>query len=1321
MNVLNKLKRGLAALLSLSVAMSAVFVFHFPLMKAYAAEGEHEHSVDGKGDSIKWTAWPPQNEEVEEGEEVEYPALPDSGGYYYLTADVEIDETWKPADGTYLCLNGKKITMTGNNYVVSVSGSFTLCNCNDKGTITHNKDLNGGGVKVSSGGTFNMYGGAISGNKSDDDGAGVQNRGTFNMYGGEISGNTFSGNNGGGGVWSNNEINMYGGKISGNTADNACSGGGVYNNSGTFKMYSGEISNNKATLDGGGVYNISSFEMYGGKITGNTADGDGGGVYLSGSAKMTVGGTPNITGNKSNESGSANENNVFLPSSIVITISKSNPLWGTETKIGVTNEIPPTESGTAVAYAENGLNYRLFFIADHEDDGRRPAYPEDDGNVVFVNTYTPPEDAKAAVDPKDPQPTIPGGNNEGDEGDDDDPPSTGGNPALVDDHFGHKTWKEISSAADLERKDEDSYYYVLTQDVDLGETWTPANGTVLCLNGKTLSMKGSGAAISVPENVNFSLCDCEDKNEGAGAITNVSGEVVKIDGGDFSMYSGKIFGGSGVIFTDNGGTITVGGKAKILNDVVLPSGKTITVSNDKPLEEGASIYVSTADTPTTDDPVVVTGANGDNEYSGLFHSINANYEFKTNEDGKIVLAVKKQEDPKDHKPHGENDASEWKPFLDENGTLPTDGGYYFLTNSVTIPAEWEPAENTYICLNGQDISGTIGNSNVTLCDCTGKGTATVTVSDKNTITVGGKLKANITLSEGAHIAVDSSYALRSDASITVTLGKTLAEGGSEAITTANGEAYEDYFHSGNPTYNKTIKNGEVWLERPEAPAAGHTHPICGDVDCRNHIAPDEWTAWTETAYLPETAGYYFLVDDVKLFEAWNPADDTYLCLNGHSITLANRSGDPIITIAEGADFTLCDCAMYPEGSNTIVNNLASATNVSQVNKQINDNGLGTIGGSSASGVENNGSFTMFGGVIKNNGASGVHNSSDFVMRGGVIIDNSATNGGGVFNRGISSGLAIFTMEGGVIAGNTAAYKGGGLYNEGVAIINDGRIFANKAEGSGGGIYQDGTLTVDHGAYITGNTANGKNNNVYILAKRPINIGTSLSGTVGVTLENAPTGSGKVEFASGSTVNSNTLKRIKSDNSSYTINQSKGTLTLSKKASSDDDDDDSDWELDILRVDSSQIPQRDRTAIIDMLKTMPDWVVGAYFDVTLYEDDEEVSESARLLDVEMTIPSSIRAANRAYKVIRVHDGKAALLDDIDSDPNTVTVRSRYFSTYAIIYSVSKSGSANGASGSGSGGGYGNPTMGVQNDIPIAGLACGFTVLALAAPGKKLENV
>ena len=120
--------------------------------------------------------------------------------YYYLTEDVVLeaeDYTWSPLSGMRLCLNGHSITTKKDNApaILVSSGTFTLVDCkgdtSEYGKITHASGSKGHGVELT-GGTFNMYGGNITGNNTSDGGGGVymKGRGTFDMYGGQITGNS---------------------------------------------------------------------------------------------------------------------------------------------------------------------------------------------------------------------------------------------------------------------------------------------------------------------------------------------------------------------------------------------------------------------------------------------------------------------------------------------------------------------------------------------------------------------------------------------------------------------------------------------------------------------------------------------------------------------------------------------------------------------------------------------------------------------------------------------------------------------------------------------------------------------------------------------------------------------------------------------------------------------------------------------------------------------------------------------------------------------------------------------------------------------------
>lgn len=261
------LRRGLSILLSLVLCLTLL-----PAVTLTAAAADnHKHCFCGSKvaecghdeEDIEWTAWESSD------------SLPDTKGYYYLTKDVSLTETWKPKDDTYLCLNGKTITANFEGSVITISSwtDFYLTDCADAanpGVVTHGmKDdetkYTGRGVEIESNqyaGTFHMYGGSISGNiitgESNQQGAGVMVRyqGSFNMYGGVIRDNKAvctadSGSAQGGGVYSAYKFSMYGGTITGNdvSADNP-QGGGVFVSGPAFMGETPVINGNTATVTG---------------------------------------------------------------------------------------------------------------------------------------------------------------------------------------------------------------------------------------------------------------------------------------------------------------------------------------------------------------------------------------------------------------------------------------------------------------------------------------------------------------------------------------------------------------------------------------------------------------------------------------------------------------------------------------------------------------------------------------------------------------------------------------------------------------------------------------------------------------------------------------------------------------------------------------------------------------------------------------------------------------------------------------------------------------------------------------------------------------
>lgn len=209
-----------------------------------ATSGGHPQHSD-----VTYTAWANDEAASQYGDSSHTAAnsLPKDPGYYYLTTSVTLSDsdTWRPADGTVLCLNGRTVNEFAfykpdfDAITVDSGVTFSLTEC---------ASIQGYIYCASSRAVHT-----------------VNNSGTFNMYNGRLRGTT-------------------------STADGAA----VYNN-GTFNMYGGTISDNGTTARGGGVYNAGVCSLYGGLITNN---GSGGGVYNNGT--LTVGGTATVTGGSPN-------------------------------------------------------------------------------------------------------------------------------------------------------------------------------------------------------------------------------------------------------------------------------------------------------------------------------------------------------------------------------------------------------------------------------------------------------------------------------------------------------------------------------------------------------------------------------------------------------------------------------------------------------------------------------------------------------------------------------------------------------------------------------------------------------------------------------------------------------------------------------------------------------------------------------------------------------------------------------------------------------------------------------------------------------------
>ena len=690
-------------------------------------DGEHDH------DKMKpWT---------------ETTSLPNTAGSYYLTDNVELAAEWElPAGDTTLCLNGHSITLNAAGAVIDmqVYGTiFTLYDCIGMGTITHGKDstdntYNGCGVVV--GGTFNMYGGKITGNVKTDSGSGggvLVAYGTFNMYSGAITNNSCESSGGGVSV-DHGTFNMSGGEISCNTSKQ--NGGGIELSSSTFTMTAGSICKNKEennygggiyvsygstfTMNGGTItaneswkgggvyveeetsYGKNTFNMNGGTITGNTATTNtgkqpGGGVYVASNSIFTMSGAVKITGNTYKGA----ENNVYLfdnnENLVPLTITGA---LGEDASIGVsTYSVATVGSPVTIAKGDGYTLTDADAACFRGDTGYSPAL---DGDEVKLYKNPPQKHPICGA-------TCTHG---------------GRHPALV--------WEGITDLADAANAG--NYYLMdsVTRTDEFGSFFCN-NDVNLCLNGHSITAEHDSYTIRVQNGAKLTLTDCggnsgtithgSDKT-GSGVMVNNgcsfimyggticgntavdSGSGVIVNGGSrFTMYGGAITENNttgdiscGGVYVASNGTFTVSGAAKIqdnwrngtlqggvyeqgsgmASNVGLTPDTTITI--EEGLTENACIGVSKSLPVTATDNVrIATGATADAEldYKKIFPlDVNDLY-YSVIRDGAGNLSIHRHE-------HG------WTYQLSEDGatvtavcndaaTCPTDGGN---GGSVTLKA-----------------------------------------------------------------------------------------------------------------------------------------------------------------------------------------------------------------------------------------------------------------------------------------------------------------------------------------------------------------------------------------------------------------------------------------------------------------------------------------------------------------------------------------------------------------------------------------------------------------------------------------------------------
>ena len=98
----------------------------------------------------------------------------------------------------------------------------------------------------------------------------------------------------------------------------------------------------------------------------------------------------------------------------------------------------------------------------------------------------------------------------------------------------------------------------------------------------------------------------------------------------------------------------------------------------------------------------------------------------------------------------------------------------------------------------------------------------------------------------------------------------------------------------------------------------------------------------------------------------------------------------------------------------------------------------------------------------------------------------------------------------------------------------------------------------------------------------------------------------------------------------------------------------------------------KKAVEDYLADFQDgsYDLGLYLDISLFKtlkgEKTAVTDTNKPIRIIISVPENLQKDGRGFGFVRAHDGKTEFLSDLDTDPDTITIESDKFSTYAVVY-------------------------------------------------------
>ena len=853
------------------------------------------------------------------------------------------------------------------------------------------------------------------------------------MNGGNIVGCTYNSYGGGVNVGDKAEFTMNGGSIRGCTVtDPQCGyGGGVFVVGGTFSMNGGTISDCVSATAGGGD------ALY-------MTDGSGNGSF-SMSSEAT------INGSLKDDNPGASEG-----SAGVYTVT-----FNTDGGSPVTSQVRP--QGATVVKPDDptrdGYDFGGWYIGENAYDFTQQVT----ANLTLTAKWTQHIHCVCGEN---------------------------GNHTDVGDHTAHtdEVWTAWTATDSLPTS---AGNYYLVNDVDIAEgsrDWDVYSNINLCLNGRKVTM--NGAAITV-EQRKLSLTDCVGSGKiiGGSHAAGAAGSVVNLRNyATLNLYGGSISnsnpsnpGNSVVCFVDCMAEAAFNMYGGMLGDPDSAVG-----------EDRDGVYIKFADEATNGNIFnayggTVCGVISTTIDQGNYNEV-GNIKFAgTVFESKVYLSKGSTNIPEENELSGEGKIVYFYPIKISNGTeyvrIDEQNKGDILGDDGSVSFEYdENGGGGRLTLNDAELSKIItpittpfelkivlkGNNKITT-----KSQAVFT----NNLTFSGNGRLAIE-TEDESIVCNEMLVESGDISIFTKRGLALADGnlkltvngGTLELATANTNLQSGVLYTtrGEGTVsialgadrkmiigNNSDGTDAVLTEATDKTTIGaakyvyiagpHIHCVCGGngnhTDIGDHTSHDDvtWIPWTAKDKLPETAGNYYLVNDVVIPEGnseWEVVG-LNLCLNGKKVT--TNGATITIGVNYGGDdcFSLTDCA----GGGKIIGGASTAG-----------------GGSCVVRLEMYETFNLFGGSISSISPKNEKNSivcyddnsakCTFNMYGGTLGDPVGAAGedsDGIYVRfcGISNYGSIFNAYGGSVRGVISKTVDHVSYDE-IGIINfGGTVFESK--------------------------------------------------------------------------------------------------------------------------------------------------------------------------------------------------------------------------------------------------------------------------------------